>query len=506
MESGQLLSTFVQALKTDERNLANLEGLASSANCIEFRYYPMRIFKLKVEQTGRKYFAVAVTATAISLICLYFVQNSLYYPILIFALVATLLLGGVMAAFCSANYQRLAGRVSISSAGIEFSHNQCLCRWGDLIVAEPLTVASSEAGGVKLVYDTSSWHSTQRCAFGFQEVSKDRVEIDLDFRAVAEKDRPQVIDALSRFAPENRLSEQYKQKPALTGSFTQLWLNSLDAGPRREATFRLDPGSFLQDGRYEIVRTIASGGQATAYAAIDYLPDLNQGEPSGVVLKEFVLPIHAGERAVQEMLDDIERLDRLMKRIAAPHIVKLYRTFTEDFRTYLVFEHVPGSSLRELVLHGTQFSEAQVIALAKQMCKMLVHLHEQTPPVIHRDFAPDNLMLTPDGQLKVIDFDVAIHDEPARVSKVVGKPSFMAPEQFRGLPCCQSDIYSLGACLHFLLTGQDPTPICASHPKNIRSDITTALDAIVCACTQPSVSERIANARTLSVMLEEISK
>src|SRR5581483_5192636 len=101
----------------------------------------------------------------------------------------------------------------------------------------------------------------------------------------------------------------------------------------------------------------------------------------------------------------------------------------------------------------------------QQMCEILAYLHGLEPPVVHRDFTPDNLMITDDGTLKLLDFNVAMSaDNAATSSTAVGKHAYMAPEQFRGLPEPKSDIYSLGATLHFLLTGRDPEPISVSHP------------------------------------------
>ncbi len=90
-----------------------------------------------------------------------------------------------------------------------------------------------------------------------------------------------------------------------------------------------------------------------------------------------------------------------------------------------------------------------MISLALQMCEILKYLHDQEPPVVHRDFTPENLILGTDGTLRLIDFNVAqtLDQAASTTGTVVGKPSYLAPEQFRGEPMPSSDVYSMGATL-----------------------------------------------------------
>jgi serine/threonine protein kinase len=125
-----------------------------------------------------------------------------------------------------------------------------------------------------------------------------------------------------------------------------------------------------------------------------------------------------------------------------------------------------------------------------------------SPPVVHRDFTPDNLILRKDGTLKVIDFNVAQQIESTATGSIVGKHAYLPPEQFRGNPVPQSDIYALGATLYYLLTGADPEPISESHPKEICNAISDQLDAIVAKATKTSTAERFATIEELAVALD----
>jgi serine/threonine-protein kinase len=99
-----------------------------------------------------------------------------------------------------------------------------------------------------------------------------------------------------------------------------------------------------------------------------------------------------------------------------------------------------------------------------------------------------------DGMIKLIDFSVAQEVSSGVTGSVVGKPNYISPEQFRGKPATQSDIYSLGATMFYLLVGRDPSPISVSHPKTECDAISTELDDVVARCTQTELSKRYESA------------
>src|SRR5262249_14512292 len=151
-------------------------------------------------------------------------------------------------------------------------------------------------------------------------------------------------------------------------------------------------------------------------------------------------------------------------------IVKLLDFFVEDHRGYVVLEHVNGTNLRDLVEKEGAFSESKVVGFARSMCEILTYMHTQTPPLIHRDSTPDNLILQPQGWLKLVDFNVAQYMDDTKSAIVMGKRAYMPPEQFRGKAVTQSDLYAFGGCLFFLLTGEDPEPLSVSHPKEVKAE------------------------------------
>ena len=306
-------------------------------------------------------------------------------------------------------------------------------------------------------------------------------------------DRERILKAIERYAPgvERDASVlQILQRPA-DHSYTELWLQALAAPPKRERFKPLSDGASLQDKRFEVLGQLGVGGQGTAYLANDL------HAKGTVVLKEFILPVYVEVSVRRQALERFENEARILKQLDHDQIVKLLDFFVEDHRSYLVLEHIEGKSLKQIVEEQGALSETQVLGLAKQMCTMLEYLHGLEPPVVHRDFTPDNLILRPDGKLKLVDFNVAQQTDSTATGTVVGKHAYLPPEQFRGTPVAQSDLYSLGATLHYLLTATEPEPISVSHPKRINDAVSDNMDLLVARATAMSLEARHQNVEEL---------
>jgi len=180
--------------------------------------------------------------------------------------------------------------------------------------------------------------------------------------------------------------------------------------------------------------------------------------------------------------------------------------FVDQGRHYLVLEYIPGQDLRQLVKEEGPQKEEQVLIWAAAMAKMLIYLHGQPEPIIHRDFTPDNLILKSNGSIAVIDFGAANFFIGTATGTMIGKQAYIAPEQLRGKATPQSDIYAFGACLYYLSTGQDPEPLAVSHPKEKMSEISEAFDKIVANCTQMEKEDRPQTAEEVLTMLEAVIK
>lgn len=279
--------------------------------------------------------------------------------------------------------------------------------------------------------------------------------------------------------------------PITLSGYTTLWFDSLRFATRRDLSAELSPGQERANGRYIVEGPIGAGGQATIYLArATEKAGLNCSQ---VVLKEFVLPSHAGKEISMRSLEHVRKEYDFLKALQAPQIVACHDLFVEDHRAYLVLDYVEGLSLRQLVERDGPLSEERVLELLSQMLDILLLLHGLNPPVIHRDFSPENIMLRSDGRLILIDFNVAQHLEENVTRTIVGKHRYMAPEQFRGMASIQSDIYSLGATLYFLSTAKDPEPITRSSILAAGIRVSPEFDGIVVKATELDQAKRFSS-------------
>jgi hypothetical protein len=331
------------------------------------------------------------------------------------------------------------------------------------------------------------------------------VKLSLDGIAMGEN-RKRLLAAVKQHLPISKvdLSCQDALNPVKLGSHTQLWLDVLSAGPKRLIENHLSAGQYVCNGRYRVLEQLAIGGQAVAYEAEQLCDDGAPELKSKVVLKEFVLPAEASLRVSKRAFEAIEKESELLWRVMHPRVVALLDLFVDDQRAYMVLERVPGRNLRQIVAERGQIGEHDLINLALQMCDVLKHLHSLNPPVIHRDFTPDNLILNPESGIKLIDFNVAQQYESSATRTVVGKHSYLPPEQFRGRACPQSDLYAMGATLYYLLTGCDPEPITVAHPAKLMPMVCQRMDEIVAKCTAQELENRYQTADQIEVDLRAL--
>ncbi|MCX7789317.1 MAG: protein kinase [Chloroflexaceae bacterium] len=199
--------------------------------------------------------------------------------------------------------------------------------------------------------------------------------------------------------------------------------------------------------RYRITRVIKKGGQGAVYEGVD-----QEGHVYAIkmMLDRFHDPAEQAE-AVARFNAEAEVLQNLNH----PAVPRVYSHFTDEGRHYLTMDFVRGEDLEQIVERERCLPEARVLAWADQICDVLEHLHERG--LIYRDMKPSNVMIDHDGGVKVVDFGIAKLFNPTERGTQIGTPGYAPPEQYQGLATPQSDVYALGATLHHLLTGRDPT-------------------------------------------------
>jgi len=221
----------------------------------------------------------------------------------------------------------------------------------------------------------------------------------------------------------------------------------------RRARFCQHCGSDVvlnNDGpRYYITRIVKQGGQGALYETIG---DDNKYYAVKEMLDNFTDP---KERA--EALDRFDEEAQLLQRLSHPRIPKIYASFKDEGRQYLAMDFVRGEDMEDIIQRRGALPEKEVLAWADQLCDVLNYLHNHRPqPIIFRDMKPSNIMVEPDGGVKLVDFGIAKVFQHAQRGTQIGTPGYAPPEQYQGLATPASDIYALAATLHHMLTGRDP--------------------------------------------------
>ncbi|MBL8187958.1 MAG: serine/threonine protein kinase [Acidobacteria bacterium] len=248
----------------------------------------------------------------------------------------------------------------------------------------------------------------------------------------------------------------------------------------------LSPNTLLQD-RYLILRLLGQGGMGAVYQATD------RKFGNAVAVKET---FYSNEQMRQAFTQEARLLNRL--RHSALPVVMDY--FPSGDKQFLVMQYIPGKDLEQLLnerkaAEQGAFMASQVMQWADQLLDALEYLHAQNPPVIHRDIKPQNLKLTPRGEVILLDFGLAkgvIADQAKSTRSIRGyTPHYASLEQIRGTGTdARSDIYSLGATLYHLLTGimpPDAMTRMAAHMMR-ENDLLQPITLL-----NPAVPERIAN-------------
>lgn len=227
----------------------------------------------------------------------------------------------------------------------------------------------------------------------------------------------------------------------------------------KHATGQL-PSQHLLKQRYLIIQQVGIGGMGAVYRVAD---KLFGGAPRAV--KELSQN-HLQPHEIPDAIEAFKREAMMLANLNHPNLPHIHDCFDEDGRSYLVMDFIEGETLEEHLnkASGGHLTIQEALTIGRTLCDVLGYLHTRSQPIIFRDLKPSNVMLATDGKLFLIDFGIARIFKPGRLdTQALGTQGYAAPEQFgksaRSTP--RSDIYSLGALLHHLLSGHDPT---TNHP------------------------------------------
>jgi hypothetical protein len=199
--------------------------------------------------------------------------------------------------------------------------------------------------------------------------------------------------------------------------------------------------------RYRIVGKLGEGSQGTTFDGVDQ----NTGTP--VAIKRFVVK---GSQSWKDV-ELAEREATVLEALSHPSLPAHVDHFEENGALYLVMQKIEGESIASLTKRGGMLSQQDVMRFLSDAAAVLDYLHRRSPPVIHRDINPKNVIRRPDGSFAIVDFG-AVRDKlkPEGGSTVVGTFGYMATEQFQGRALPASDVYSVGATAIRMLTGTEP--------------------------------------------------
>ena len=210
-----------------------------------------------------------------------------------------------------------------------------------------------------------------------------------------------------------------------------------------------DAGVGGQVGRYNLVRELGRGAMGVVYEGHD--PSLNRT----VAMKQLPATMHANDQLTARFRREAQALARLTHG----GIVQVFDIVEGAEGMWIVMELVTGGSVMDRLESSGALPVAEAAELGRQMAEAMAYAHAQG--IVHRDFKPDNVLLTTDGEVKITDFGLAkmAADGPklTHTGMVLGSPAYMSPEQATGEEADErSDIYALGATLYELLTKRPP--------------------------------------------------
>ncbi len=258
-------------------------------------------------------------------------------------------------------------------------------------------------------------------------------------------------------------------------------------------------GTVIQ-GKYEILKLIGKGGMSKVYLAMDQ--NLNKQWAVKEIEKR------ENDRNNEILIQSAIAEANMIKRLDHPSLPRIVDIINMSHVIYIVMDYIEGEPLSKILLEqGAQLQE-KVIDWALELCEVLDYLHTQNPPIIYRDMKPANIMLQPNGSVKLIDFGIAREYKEENLADTVslGTKGYAAPEQFggKGQTDARTDIYCLGVTLYHLITGQNPCePPYEIYPiRYWNTQLSGGLEHIIQKCTQLNPEDRFQSCAELLYALE----
>ena len=258
--------------------------------------------------------------------------------------------------------------------------------------------------------------------------------------------------------------------------------------------------------RYEILKILGEGGMAFVYKARDT-------QLERFVAIKTLKPNYVNQ---ETFVDRFKREAKTAANLNHPNIVQIFDWGIED-EPYFVMEYIEGNTLTSIIAKNRTISLGDILFIGAQVSSGLHAAHQKG--LVHRDIKPGNIMITPDGKVKVTDFGiVSLQNEESDITKtgsILGTASYISPEQAQGKPVyIESDLYSLGTVLYELITGKPPftgdSPISTAtkhltdkpeKPSSFRRDLPKGVESAVLKLLEKATYDRFKSAEDLRATL-----
>jgi eukaryotic-like serine/threonine-protein kinase len=271
----------------------------------------------------------------------------------------------------------------------------------------------------------------------------------------------------------------------------------------------LATGQVLNN-RYRVIRLLGMGGMGAVYFSRDPVLDRN------VAIKQLQADPITGQLTSERIQAQFQREAQILASLHHPNLPRVTDYFAEDNLQYLVMDYIEGQTLQEMLLANPNgLAEAQVLDLADQLLSALEYIHAHH--LIHRDIKPANIRRTPEGNIVLVDFGLAKPHDPNNPHTTamihgLGTPEYSPPEQYDPASHTdeRSDIYSLGATLYHLLTGEAPAtvtrrtsdPEAFRMPRAANTHISPEVERVIMRAMEMERAKRFVSANDMRAALQ----
>ena len=249
----------------------------------------------------------------------------------------------------------------------------------------------------------------------------------------------------------------------------------------------------ILDGKYKILERIGSGGMSTVWLAMD--TTLNKQWAIKEINKHTVE--YRSTVNEDQTLSEIE----IMKKLSHPALPRIVSVIDSANSLCVVMDYIEGQSLAEIIeMYGKQNAET-VVPWILDICDIVNYLHHQDPPIIYRDMKPSNVMLSREGNIRIIDFGIAREYKAGQNDTVpLGTRGYASPEHFTQKTDARSDVYTIAATMYTLLTGLDPSqePYKILQLREVDETLSTGLEKIITKATEQDPNLRYQSVQELA--------